>query len=158
MPVQVGDLSWGWGLGTTVTPYRRRDDTSFKYSKTSTDGNNEDTYRSKLGVLSFISVVVQSDEVKTRLHLVAASAKHVLTTLTLTRFWRATGKIHNVRKFRWSFLKIWRKIALEDIFNAVTNSQDSKPVRNGTHLFARLQLKPAFVTHVNTVFLLDDTD
>lgn len=45
--------------------------------------------RSKLGVLSFISVVVQSDEVKTRLHLVAASAKHVLTTLTLTRFWRA---------------------------------------------------------------------
>lgn len=126
MPVQVGDLSWGWGLGTTVTPYRRRDDTSFKYSKTSTDGNNEDTYRSKLGVLSFISVVVQSDEVKTRLHLVAASAKHVLTTLTLTRFWRATGKIHNVRKFRWSFLKIWRKIALEDKFNAVTNSQDSK--------------------------------
>lgn len=101
--------------------------------------------------------MVQSDEVKTRFHLVAASAKHVLATLTLTCFRRATAERNNIKKFRWFFLKIWRKIALEDIFNADTNSQDSKPVRNGTHLFVGLQLKPAFVTHVNTVFLLDDT-
>lgn len=67
-------------------------DLSFKYSKTLTNGNNEDTYRSELGVLCFISVMVQSDEVKTRFHLVAASAKHVLATLTLTGFRRATGK------------------------------------------------------------------
>lgn len=64
--------------------------------------NNEETYWSKLGVLCFISVVVQSDEVKTRFHLVAAPAKHVLSTLTLARFRRTAGK-RNVKRFRWFF-------------------------------------------------------
>lgn len=61
-------------------------------TRTLINGNNEDTYWSKFGVLCFISVVVQSDEVKTRFHLVAAPAKHVLATLTLARFRRTTGK------------------------------------------------------------------
>lgn len=125
MPVQVGDLSWGCVLGTTVTPCRETErylGQPLGQMRTSINGNNKDTYWSKLGVFCFISVVVQSDEVKTRFHLVAAPAKHVLATLTLARFRRTTGK-SNVKKFRWFFWKVWRKIAQDDIFNADSHTQ-----------------------------------
>lgn len=36
------------------------------------------TYRSKLGVLGLVRVVVQTDEVKPRLHLIAAPTEHVI--------------------------------------------------------------------------------
>lgn len=36
------------------------------------------TYRSKVGVLSFICVVIQSNKVESRLHLITATTKHVI--------------------------------------------------------------------------------
>ncbi|TNN41533.1 hypothetical protein EYF80_048293 [Liparis tanakae] len=42
------------------------------------------THRSKRGVLCLIGVVIQSDEVESRLHLIAASAEHVTSADALT--------------------------------------------------------------------------
>lgn len=42
------------------------------------------TYRSKLGVLCLVRVVIQTNEVKSRLHLIAAAAEHVISADTLT--------------------------------------------------------------------------
>lgn len=37
------------------------------------------TYRPKLGILGLIRVVIQTDEVKSRLHLIAAPTEHVMS-------------------------------------------------------------------------------
>lgn len=42
------------------------------------------TYRSKLGVLSFVCVVIQTNEVEPRLHLITAAAEHVISAGALT--------------------------------------------------------------------------
>lgn len=47
-------------------------------------GTFKHTHRSVLGVLSLVGVVVQSDEVEARLHLVAALSEHVLPAHTLS--------------------------------------------------------------------------
>lgn len=44
-----------------------------------------DTHGSELGVLCLVGVVIQSNEVEARLHLVAASSKHVQPAHTLSR-------------------------------------------------------------------------
>lgn len=41
-------------------------------------------YRSELGVLSFVCVVIQTNEVEPRLHLIAAATKHVISAGALT--------------------------------------------------------------------------
>lgn len=41
------------------------------------------THRSKLGILGFICVVIQGDEVEPGLHLITAAAKHVISADTL---------------------------------------------------------------------------
>lgn len=45
----------------------------------------EEAYRSVLGVLRLVGVVIQSDEVETRLHLIAPPPEHVLPADALTR-------------------------------------------------------------------------
>ena len=47
--------------------------------------HNEHTHRAVLGVLRLVGVVIQSDEVEARLHLIAAPAEHVLPAHTLPR-------------------------------------------------------------------------
>ena len=42
------------------------------------------THRSKLGVLGLVGVVIQSDEVESRLDLITASTKHVISADALT--------------------------------------------------------------------------
>lgn len=42
------------------------------------------THRPKVGVLSLVGVVIQTDEVKSRLHLIAAPPEHVISADTLT--------------------------------------------------------------------------
>lgn len=42
------------------------------------------THGPKLGVLGLVRVVVQTDDVKSRLHLIAASPEHVISAVTLT--------------------------------------------------------------------------
>lgn len=42
------------------------------------------TYRSKLGILGLVRVVIQTDEVKSRLHLIAAPTEHVISADALT--------------------------------------------------------------------------
>lgn len=42
------------------------------------------TYGTELGVLSLVGVVIQTDEIKSRLHLIAAPPEHVIPAGTLT--------------------------------------------------------------------------
>ena len=51
------------------------------------------THGSMLGVLCLIGVVIQSDEVETRLHLVAPASKHVLPAHALPRVGVTAGKL-----------------------------------------------------------------
>lgn len=44
----------------------------------------ETTHGSKLGVLGLVGVVIQSDEVESRLDLIAASPEHVISADALT--------------------------------------------------------------------------
>lgn len=42
------------------------------------------THRPKLGILSLVRVVIQTDEIKSRLHLIAAPPEHVIPADALT--------------------------------------------------------------------------
>lgn len=44
------------------------------------------TYRPKLGILSLVGVVIQTDEVKARLHLIASPPEHVISADALTAY------------------------------------------------------------------------
>lgn len=89
IPVQVGLRSCGWGRGTTVTPYRCKRHKSWWHWadmwwwRSLVKGEKE-TNGSKHGILCFIGVVIQSNEVETRLDLIAAPTKHVISASALT--------------------------------------------------------------------------
>lgn len=55
-------------------------------------------YRSELGVLSFVCVVIQTNEVEPRLHLITASTEHVISAGALTGHLITPGGAHTQSK------------------------------------------------------------
>lgn len=60
---------------------KKRSSTVIKRSEVA---GQKGTHRPKLGILSLVRVVIQTDEVKSRLHLIAAPPEHVISADTLT--------------------------------------------------------------------------
>lgn len=74
-------LSSGGHICVAYTPLKPRSSIVIKRSEVK---GQTVTYRSKLGLLGLIRVVIQTDEVKSRLHLIAAPTEHVISADTLT--------------------------------------------------------------------------
>jgi len=55
-----------------------------KFSKTSVVEVKTVTHRSKFGIFSLVGVVIQRNEVESRLNLITATPKHVIFAHTLT--------------------------------------------------------------------------
>lgn len=68
----------------------------FRIYKPSQTDIRQVTYRSKLCIFCLVHVMVQGNKVKTGLHLVTASAWHVLPTLTKPCLWRTTEERTNI--------------------------------------------------------------
>lgn len=68
------------------------------------------TYRSKLGLLGFICVMIQSDEVESRFNLVTATTEHVISAYALTAHLITPAGRQGVKKVRSEEKLKWNKL------------------------------------------------
>ena len=68
------------------------------------------THRSKLGLLGFICVMIQSDEVESRLNLVTATTEHVISAYALTAHLITPVGRQGVEKVRAEEKLNWNKL------------------------------------------------